>query len=125
MPDGTHCPECGKDVGFWAVALGVFRIRCPHCRASLYHAQSRRMNRATSLVAFGTVLGGLVAGALVGWWVRGHGVLVALVSGIAACAGLVFALGVLGQFAMTPLLRRTQRLAGEVQRGQAIDDETW
>lgn len=124
MADGKHCPECGTDVGFGAVALEVFRIRCPHCRASLYHAQSRGMRWATALVALGSVLGGLTVGALAGWWMRGGGVFVALASGIVVSAGLVFAFGRLGQIALTPLLRRTQRLARRVPRGEMIE-ETW
>jgi hypothetical protein len=33
MADGKHCPNCGKDIGFWPhlVALDSNRIWCPHC----------------------------------------------------------------------------------------------
>ena len=37
MPDGKHCPRCGKDIGIWPVLSATLpnRIRCPHCRARL------------------------------------------------------------------------------------------
>jgi hypothetical protein len=38
MQDGRHCPECGKDVGIWAIKFAWFsngRVRCRHCRRDL------------------------------------------------------------------------------------------
>jgi len=126
MADGTHCPECGDDVGFWAIALGMFRIRCPRCGARLLHRQSPGMSRATSLIAFAAVVGGLAAGAVVGWGARANGPIVALAAGIAVCAAVAFGAGFLTQIALTPALRRTQRLARVGKRDEVSgDDESW
>jgi hypothetical protein len=38
VQDGRHCPECGKDVGIWAIKFAWFsngRVRCRHCRRDL------------------------------------------------------------------------------------------
>ncbi len=37
MADGKHCPDCGRDVGLWAIVSAGMpdRIQCPHCRSRL------------------------------------------------------------------------------------------
>jgi hypothetical protein len=125
MANGSHCPECGEDVGFWAIALGMVRIRCPRCRVRLYHRQSAGMSRATSIVAFAAVIGGLAAGAVTGWGARADGPIVALIAGIVICAAVTFGLGLLSHIALTPALRRTQRLVRDGERSEPSDEELW
>jgi hypothetical protein len=125
MVDGTHCPECGEDVGFWAIALGILRIRCPRCRVRLHHRQSTGMSRVTSILAFAAVVGGLATGAVVGWGARAGGPIVALAAGIGACAAVAFGAGVLTQIALTPALRRTQTLVRDGASSEPSVDESW
>jgi len=125
MANGKHCPECRRDVGFRAVAFALVRIRCPHCRAGLYHVQSRRMALTTALVSLGAVVAALAGGALAGWRLRAEGVAVALVGGIGVCASSAFVFGALGQIALAPVLRRTQRLASDATRPEPIEEQTW
>lgn len=44
MADGKHCPNCGKDIGFWPywVALDAKRIWCPHCLNRLQVVKSKQ-----------------------------------------------------------------------------------
>src|SRR5262252_1741636 len=109
MGDGTHCPACGKDVGFWAVARGLFNVECPHCGARLYHKLSGGMNALTTAGALGSVVAALVVAAVAGWTVGVRaGPVAGLAVGAAVCWGLAFAFGFVFQVAVTPALRRTQ-----------------
>ena len=62
MSDGKNCPECGKDIGYWAVAKGLFVIRCPHCRARLQYAPTPRWRSLTGRAAVGSIFLGIVLG---------------------------------------------------------------
>src|SRR5262245_26609160 len=125
MPDGKHCPACGADVGYWAVARGLFRIRCPHCRARLSYTFTPRMSRVTTAVAVGCVLGALVAAFFVAraafWSV---GLFGAVASALGVLFGLAFTLGAVFQALLAPVLRRTQQLAVSGEEDEA-DEELW
>ena len=128
MPDGKHCPACGNDVGYWAVALGLFRIRCPHCGAKLHHRLDGRMNAITNCVAVTAGFGSMLPGFLVARAVFevGSGS-VATVAGIAVWVGLAFGVGLLFQMAAAPVLRRTQLLMaeGQAEQEKANEEEPW
>jgi MFS family permease len=83
------------------------------------------MALATALMSLGSVVAALTAGAIAGWSWRAEGVVVALVGGIGICACLGFAFGVLGQIALTPILRRTQRLVRDTTCPESTEPETW
>src|SRR5439155_12036049 len=92
MADGTHCPECGEDVGFWAVARSLFGVRCPHCGARLRHQLSPGMGALTTAGALGSVVAALVVAAAAGWAVGVRaGPVAGLAVGAAVCWVLAFA----------------------------------
>ncbi len=125
MGDGKHCPECGKDIGYWAVAAGLFGIKCPHCRARLGYDHSRPVRILTEVVAIGAVLVSLGPAVLVAWWVYPSvGPFAAF--GVAGAAWLGFAwfVGFLFEVATANYLRRTQRLVVRGRRDEP-EEETW
>src|SRR5690242_19392421 len=111
MPDGRHCPECGEDIGYWAVAWGLFSIRCPHCRGRLRYSQTPRMNGVTTAGALACVVLGLGPAVVASMLLfRTAGILAAILGGFAAWIASAFGLGLVLQFGLAPVLRRTQRL---------------
>jgi DNA-directed RNA polymerase subunit RPC12/RpoP len=133
MPDGKHCPACGRDVGYWAVARGLFRIRCPHCGARLCHRLTPRMNAVTTAVATAAVFAALVPGYFaaeaafrgVGGVAGLAGGVAALAAGVAVWVGVAFGLGFVFQLSAAPLLRRTQRLIVPGEPETPAEEETW
>ena len=126
MADGTHCPECGEDVGFWAVARSLFGVRCPHCGARLRHQLSPGMGALTTAGALGSVVAALAVAAAAGWAVGVRaGPVAGLAVGAAVCWVLAFAIGFVFQLAVTPVLRRTQALVPRGRPGEAADEDSW
>ena len=126
MPDGKHCPACGQDVGYWAVARGLFRVRCPRCRARLHHRLDPRMNAITTTVAVAAVFVAMVPGVLAGVAVfRPAGFVAALAAGVAVWVAVAFGLGFVFQMAATPVLRRTQRLVVEGEPDTPDEEDSW
>jgi hypothetical protein len=125
MSDGKHCPQCGEDIGYWAVAAGLFGIRCPHCRTRLRYARSPAFNRLTDVVAIGAVLLSLGPAVLVCWLVHESvGIVVALAIGGVAWLGVAWGIGFLFEAATANYVRRTQRLIVPGQQDEP-DEETW
>jgi hypothetical protein len=73
MADGRHCPQCGRDTGWWAIvcAASAFRIWCPRCFVPLEHRGSRKIQWA-DLAALAMIVGAA-------FWTAG---LPALISGV-------------------------------------------
>src|SRR5207244_810635 len=116
---------CGEDIGYWAVACGLFCVKCPHCRARLRIVRTDRMNRVTSAVAIGAVLLALGAAVLVTWELRDSvGWFAALGIGAAVWLGGSFGIGFVFELATASFVRRTQRLALEGDRDEP-DEEIW
>ncbi len=63
MADGKHCPNCGDDIGVWAVFSAALPnwVKCPHCGARLAYRPVAGLVVGLSVVALG-----LLAGM---WWV--------------------------------------------------------
>ena len=126
MGNGKDCPVCGKDVGYWAVALQIFWVRCPHCRTRLTYAGTSGTTLTNLVGALFLVALGGVGAVLVGLEVlrRGGNLLSALGIGFCAFIVLAFVLGVLVQLALAPSMRRhrTLKLFG---KGDEQRDETW
>jgi hypothetical protein len=126
MPDGKHCPACGKDVGYWAVARGLFGIRCPHCRTWLLHRLDSRMSAILTVAVIADVLVALVPGffaaalayPLVGPWGT-------LAIGVAVWVGVAFGLGFVIEIIVAPALCRTQRLIAYNGEPETPDEESW
>jgi hypothetical protein len=125
MSDGRHCPECGEDIGYWAVAAGLFGIKCPHCRTRLRYDRSPRAEAVTNVVAIGAVLLGLGPAALVAWWAYlAAGPLAAFPAAVAAWLGAAWGVGFLFEVATANYMRRTQRLVVRGGRDEP-EEETW
>ncbi len=80
MPDGKHCPECGKDIGLWPIFKAGLPnlIYCPHCDARLAYAHLGREYLVIGiLVLLVTAISlgvGVIAQELSGWrpaWMGG------------------------------------------------------
>ena len=63
MPDGKHCPACGKDIGLWPIVSAGLpnRIRCPHCRARLCFADSTPVTVVVLIIGV-VLVGGIYLG---------------------------------------------------------------
>ena len=127
MANGKDCPVCGKDVGYWAVALQLFWIRCPHCRTRLTYAGTSGTTLANFVGALFLVGLGGVAGVWVGLEVlfRGGNLLSALGIGLGVFIALAIVLGVLVQLALAPAMRRNRTLKVIGKRDDSPSEETW
>lgn len=56
MRDGSQCPRCGDDVGFWPVLLrSPINVVCPHCNARSYYDGAVMVFVPVILVTMGLV----------------------------------------------------------------------
>jgi hypothetical protein len=117
MADGRHCPQCGRDTGWWAVvcAASAFRIWCPRCFVPLEHRGSRKIQWA-DLAAQALIVGAA-------FWTAGLPALISrafnstfavwddewLVQ-LVVFAALLFSSCVLKRLAWASILRRTGKL---------------
>lgn len=61
MDNGKDCPNCGRDIGMWAIFSASLpnRIKCPHCSARLTYQDIRRLLIILAILTVAVIAGSM------------------------------------------------------------------